>query len=248
MRKRLTPEFVNPIFGRKNVIRTQTMNTLKSSTAIALAFGLGFGVASFAPASATAGSTSITAGSESQQPAASPKAAAETGGAATGATTQAPAVKSGSTTRMSTEKPSAPSSQTGAAAKGGSTTQMSTDKPSAPSSQTGVAGGIPGGIEANELVGRNVVNRNGESVGEVKALVIQPEKNEIHAVISVGGFLGMGEHDVAIPLKELEVGKDNVTLMSQQSIDDLKSLPEYDEKVWRGYNADSPKTPQSKSQ
>ncbi len=107
---------------------------------------------------------------------------------------------------------------------------------------------IPGGITAEELVGRNVVNRNGDNVGEVESLVIQPKKNEVHAVISVGGFLGMGDHNVAIPLKELAIGDDNVTLMSQQTKEDLKALPEYEEDQWEMWSGPAATEPQDKTQ
>ena len=128
-----------------------------------------------------------------------------------------------------------------------STSQMSSDKTSGDGAQPGTSQ-VAGGISAEELVGRNVVNRQGENVGEVEGVVIQPKKKEVHAVISVGGFLGIGDREVAIPLKELEIGQDNVTLMSQQTKEDLQALPEYDKNEWQPWKADSPTKPQSKSQ
>lgn len=83
-------------------------------------------------------------------------------------------------------------------------------------------------VEADDIVGRNVVNRNGDAVGEVSALVVD-QKKDVYAVVSVGGFLGIGDREVAIPLTEFDIGDDAVTLMSQQTPDELKSLPEYDE-------------------
>jgi len=101
--------------------------------------------------------------------------------------------------------------------------------------ETEKAATIPGGLEAEEIVGRDVVNKNGDEVGQVEALVIQPDKGDVHAVVSVGGFLGMGDRDVAIPLKEMEFGEENVTLMSQQTKEELEAMPEYEESEWSIY-------------
>lgn len=97
-----------------------------------------------------------------------------------------------------------------------------------PHSTTGPASGMA----ADEIIGRDVVNRQGEKLGTIEGLVIQPQQEKIHAVISVGGFLGMGDYDVLVPMKDLKVGQDNFTLTSQDSKAELKALPEYDEKEW----------------
>jgi sporulation protein YlmC with PRC-barrel domain len=129
-----------------------------------------------------------------------------------------------------------------------STTGAASETPGAATSTGASQSTIPGGITAEELIGRNVVNRNGENVGEVESLVVQPKKNEVHAVISVGGFLGMGDRDVAIPLKDLEIGEDNVTLMSQQTKEDLEALPEYEEDQWEMWSGPASTEPQEKTQ
>ena len=47
-------------------------------------------------------------------------------------------------------------------------------------------------------------------------------------MLSVGGFLGLGEKDVAIPLDELKLGEDETYLMSTETEDQLEELPEYE--------------------
>jgi putative membrane protein len=81
-------------------------------------------------------------------------------------------------------------------------------------------------IRANDVIGSGVVNTNGDQVGEVKDLVIDANKVE-YAVVSVGGFLGIGDKDVAIPLDQLKLGKDKTYLMSAETEDQLKQMPEY---------------------
>lgn len=129
-----------------------------------------------------------------------------------------------------------------------SKTGAASETPGAASSTDTSQSTISGGITAEELVGRNVVNRQGENVGEVESLVVQPKKNEVHAVISIGGFLGIGDRDVAIPLKDLEIGDDNVTLMSQQTKEDLEALPEYEDDQWEIWSGAASTEPQETKQ
>lgn len=56
----------------------------------------------------------------------------------------------------------------------------------------------PADVRASKLLGTNVYNLNNESIGEAKDLVIDNGKTIKAIIISVGGFLGMGERDVAI--------------------------------------------------
>jgi sporulation protein YlmC with PRC-barrel domain len=53
-------------------------------------------------------------------------------------------------------------------------------------------------IRASDLIGMNVYNLNNESVGEVEDLVLDNGKNVKGIVLSVGGFLGLGERHVAV--------------------------------------------------
>lgn len=82
---------------------------------------------------------------------------------------------------------------------------------------------------AEEIIGQEVINQNGEEVGDVEDLVVRRGDGEIYAVIGVGGFLGLGEKSIAVPFSELDVQKDQVVFMSQQSEDQLEEMPEYNE-------------------
>jgi sporulation protein YlmC with PRC-barrel domain len=54
--------------------------------------------------------------------------------------------------------------------------------------------------KASDLVGCNVKNASGEDLGEIKDIVINPETGEVeYAVLSFGGFLGMGDKLFALP-------------------------------------------------
>ena len=83
-----------------------------------------------------------------------------------------------------------------------------------------------GAMTAKEIVGKDVVNANGKEIGEIEDLVIDDNKT-VHAVIGVGGFLGIGEKDVLVPFSQLRIGADNAIMMSEATEEDLKKLPEY---------------------
>lgn len=56
----------------------------------------------------------------------------------------------------------------------------------------------PADTRATKLIGRTVYNLNNESIGEVNDLIIDNGKAIKAIVVGVGGFLGMGERNVAI--------------------------------------------------
>ncbi|MGH6936970.1 MAG: PRC-barrel domain-containing protein [Methylocella sp.] len=72
-----------------------------------------------------------------------------------------------------------------------------------------------------------------DKIGYVTDLIMDNNGNVMTAVIGVGGFLGAGKKDVAVPFKELKVvsrdGKDWLVL--NQTKEDLKNAPAYDKHV-----------------
>lgn len=61
----------------------------------------------------------------------------------------------------------------------------------------------------SELKGRNVETPNGDNLGDVHDLAIDGEGRVVYAVLSVGGFLGMGERMVAVPWDALKFSREN---------------------------------------
>jgi putative membrane protein len=57
---------------------------------------------------------------------------------------------------------------------------------------------------AEALIGRTVENSNGDNLGEINNVIINEKGNVVAAVIGVGGFLGIGEKNVAVPFGALE--------------------------------------------
>jgi hypothetical protein len=95
------------------------------------------------------------------------------------------------------------------------------------------AEGQAGFVSLDEVLGSSVVNENGEEVGKIEDLVVKDEAH--YAVLSVGGFLGIAEKEVAIPLDELKLGEDESYLMSTETEAQLEELPAYEAARYQPY-------------
>src|SRR5687768_11028544 len=62
----------------------------------------------------------------------------------------------------------------------------------------------PQQIRASKLVGVDIVGANNESIGDVNDLILDQQGMPEAVVIGVGGFLGIGEKNVAVPFKAVE--------------------------------------------
>lgn len=79
----------------------------------------------------------------------------------------------------------------------------------------------------DSVLGKTVKNDADESVGKVEDVILAPDGTVSFAILSVGGFLGMGSHDVAIPVKNFRVADGNITLPGATK-DALKELPKFE--------------------
>lgn len=109
----------------------------------------------------------------------------------------------------------------------------STTAPSAPAT-TGSVTTLPRveatklnqGYRTSKVVGANVINASNETIGAIDDLVIAPGASEPYAIVSVGGFLGIGDKLVVVPYSSFSM-KDNRLVLAGATKDSLKSLPEY---------------------
>jgi putative membrane protein len=86
-----------------------------------------------------------------------------------------------------------------------------------------------GSMTAEQLIGQTVVNKNGEEVGTIDDIVLNSSDQAVWAIVSVGGFFGIADKEVAVPFEQLEPGENEAILMSSATEEQLKSLPEYKE-------------------
>ena len=81
-------------------------------------------------------------------------------------------------------------------------------------------------LTAEELTGRSVATETGEDVGEIDFIGVRGDT--VVAIIGVGGFLGMGENEVAIPVEKLIMREDEV-IVPGVTEERLESMPEFNE-------------------
>jgi sporulation protein YlmC with PRC-barrel domain len=85
-------------------------------------------------------------------------------------------------------------------------------------------------MTAGDLIGKSVVNQEGDEVGEIEDIVIGTSDKAVQAIVSVGGFLGIGDKNVAVAFDELQQhDEDSVLLSSGATVEELKQRPAYDE-------------------
>src|SRR6185312_9649530 len=58
--------------------------------------------------------------------------------------------------------------------------------------------------QASKLIHLNVYNAQNEKIGDIKELMLDKSGKIDSVAIGVGGFLGMGEHDVAVKFEQLK--------------------------------------------
>lgn len=88
-------------------------------------------------------------------------------------------------------------------------------------------------MTTEDLTGVQVNGANENWVGEISSLVLGADGKSIsHAVIDVGGWLGLGERPVALPFDQIELrrnGDDNsIVAYVDATEEELEAMPEYD--------------------
>jgi PRC-barrel domain len=82
------------------------------------------------------------------------------------------------------------------------------------------------GYRTSKVVGSTVVNEANETVGTIDDLIVTPGGQTPYAVLSVGGFLGLGTKYVVVPFTALRI-VDKKMVLPGGSKDALKALPEF---------------------
>ena len=63
---------------------------------------------------------------------------------------------------------------------------------------------LKGSWRTSKLVGLNVYNDQNEKLGDINEILLDPSGKVDGVVIGVGGFLGMGEHDIKVEMSKLK--------------------------------------------
>lgn len=91
-------------------------------------------------------------------------------------------------------------------------------------------------FRASDVLNMDVINLNEEEIGEVDDVIFGSREGGPAAVISVGGFLGLGEKLVTVPVESLKLSADREHVVLDATEEQLEALPEFayisGEKTW----------------
>lgn len=84
-------------------------------------------------------------------------------------------------------------------------------------------------LRTSKLVGADVYNDANENIGSVEDIVLKADGSMDEVVLSVGGFIGIGEKYVAVPYSDLKISRDgnSLKITTKATKDSLKALPDY---------------------
>jgi len=88
-------------------------------------------------------------------------------------------------------------------------------------------------LSASTMIGTKIVNPAGEELGNLKDLMIDLDEGQVnYAVLSFGGFLGLGDKLFAIPWDALTINPEDNTFILDMNKDQLKDAPGFDKDHW----------------
>jgi hypothetical protein len=85
---------------------------------------------------------------------------------------------------------------------------------------------LSAGYRASKVIGSSVVNDANETIGTVDDLLVSRDGKQPYAVLSIGGFLGMGTRLVVAPYETLKFA-DKKVMLPGGTKEGLKMLPEF---------------------
>lgn len=88
--------------------------------------------------------------------------------------------------------------------------------------------GLQAPVLASDLIDEDVEDSQGREIGEVQDVIVDQTGRQTALIVEVGGFLGMGEKSVSIPMSDFTITKDSDnerTIKISHSKSELESLP-----------------------
>ena len=83
------------------------------------------------------------------------------------------------------------------------------------------------GYRVSRVVGKPVYNETGEKIGIIDDLIVRPDDRVMFGVVSVGGFLGIGDRLIAVPYRAFSMDTDGKLLLAGITKEDLKNAPAF---------------------
>jgi sporulation protein YlmC with PRC-barrel domain len=77
-----------------------------------------------------------------------------------------------------------------------------------------------------DAAGQDGLQRTGQKVGKVEDLIVAPSNDVSYVIVGAGGFVGIGRHDVAIPVSQIQ-DQGGKLVMAGATKDGIKALPSF---------------------
>lgn len=88
-------------------------------------------------------------------------------------------------------------------------------------------------LSASSVIGDNVTNGTGEDLGTIEDLMVCTDSGSVkYAVVSFGGFLGMGDKLFAVPMDTLTLNAENKCFVMNVDKERLENAPGFDKNNW----------------
>jgi len=88
-------------------------------------------------------------------------------------------------------------------------------------------------LSSSTITGQNVVNAAGENIGNVKEIMVDTKHGRIsYAVLSFGGFLGLGDKLFAIPFDAMALDEPNNRFVVDIPKETLQNAEGFDKNDW----------------
>ncbi|WP_342745178.1 PRC-barrel domain-containing protein [Arsukibacterium tuosuense] len=98
------------------------------------------------------------------------------------------------------------------------------------------AGNVPSHVmllSADSITGDEVCNLQDEKLGKIQNIMLDTGEGKIrYAVLSAGGFLGMGDRLFAVPWKALKLDAENKRFLLDADAERIKNAPGFDKDNW----------------
>jgi hypothetical protein len=107
------------------------------------------------------------------------------------------------------------------------TTQQRQTAPPATTQPRTQQGTTPARIEGSHLIGLTLRNSADESIGSIDDVIVGRDGRVRQVVVSVGGFLGIGDRKVAIGWDQLRFDANRDVAVVNLTKDQLRAMPEY---------------------
>ena len=78
-----------------------------------------------------------------------------------------------------------------------------------------------------QILGKTVFNENHEAVGKVDDIIVAPDRSVSYLIVGAGAFVGLGRHDVAVPVDQIEDRNGEIVLPGATKAI-VKALPGFD--------------------